>query len=261
VDIPKYKAYNFLPKKCEYCLCVPVINEGERFKKFIKKLTGYSGLVDILVLDGGSTDGSVNKVFLRNNNVSSLLIIKEEGRLSSQLRMGYFFALKRGYKGVVTIDGNGKDDPKAIPLFVTLLKRGYDYLQGSRFMKKGRGINTPLARYLAIRFVHAPLLSLSSGFFFTDTTPGFRGYSSKLLKDQRLMIFRKIFTSYRLLAYITARAPRLGFRTKEVPITRRYPKKGPEPTKIRGLKGELELLLTLFKAALGFFNPRSFQNE
>lgn len=255
IQVPKFSADEFFKKRSEYCLCIPVINEGNKIRKVIRSLKKYSETVDTLILDGGSTDGSLEKSFLKNNRVSSLLTLKEQGRLSSQLRMGYYFAIKRGYKGILTIDGNGKDDPASIPLFIKALSEGYDYVQGSRFIKGGKGINTPIIRYLAIRLLHAPILSLASGFLYTDTTPGFRGYSRRLLKSDRLHVFRNIFYSYELLAYITARAPRLGFRAKEISIKRSYPKTGAIPTKIHGLKGEIQLFLTLIKASLGFFNP------
>ena len=55
------------------------------------------------------------------------------GRLSAQLRMAYDYALKMGYKGLVTIDGNNKDSVESIYEFIDLLKKGYDFVQGSRF--------------------------------------------------------------------------------------------------------------------------------
>lgn len=254
-NIPKFETFPLSAKRNKYCLCIPVINEGEKFKKVLAKIKPYSGLLDILVLDNNSSDGSTDTDFLRKNSVTALLELGERGRLGSQLRMGYYYALNRGYKGVVTIDGNGKDDPVSIPLFLKSLEEGFDYVQGSRFLKGGSGVNTPILRELGIRFIHAPLLGLSSGFWYTDTTPGFRAYSSKLLMDRKMSIFRKVFQSYELLAYISARAPRLGFKVKEVPIIRKYPKGGTVPTKIHGFEGNLELLTVLLKSALGCFNP------
>ena len=58
-----------------------------------------------------------------------------------------------------------------------------DFVQASRFITGGISENTPKLREFAIRKIHAPLLKFFSGFPWTDTTQGFRGYSSKLLKD------------------------------------------------------------------------------
>lgn len=57
--------------------------------------------------------------------------------------MGLYWALERGYEGVVTIDGNDKDSIEDVPRFLEKLKEGYDLVQGSRFLKGGRAVNTP----------------------------------------------------------------------------------------------------------------------
>jgi len=119
----------------------------------------------------------------------------------------------------------------------------------------GLAENTPWIRDLAIRAIHAPVLSWASGFHWTDTTQGFRGYSRKMLADDRMHIFRPIFDRYELLAYISYRAPRLGFRCIELPTCRRYPGSGKTPTKISAIRGNWSLLTTLWKACTGQYNP------
>ena len=48
-------------------------------------------------------------------------------------------------KGIITIDGNNKDDPEAIPHFIESLNKGIDFVQASRFIKGGKGRkNVPL---------------------------------------------------------------------------------------------------------------------
>ncbi len=71
-------------------------------------------------------------------------------QLASQLRCAYAFALEQGYQGIVTIDGNDKDDPQAIPRFILALSDGVDFVQASRFVAGGKAENTPLSRDLAI---------------------------------------------------------------------------------------------------------------
>jgi hypothetical protein len=209
-----------------------------------------------LILDGGSSDGSTNADSLRIYGVRALLIKRGPGRLSAQLRMGYAWALRQGYGGVITIDGNNKDGVDAIPAFIRELDAGWDLVQGSRFVPGGRAINTPLVRLLGIRLVHAPLISLSAGFHYTDSTNGFRAYSRRFLLDPRVRPFRNVFATYELLAYLSVRGPRTGQRTKEIPVTRQYPTRG-VPTKISAVRGNLDLLKTVLKVALGRFNPEA----
>src|SRR5690606_39964037 len=151
------------------------------------------------------------------------------------------FALDQGYEGIITIDGNDKDDPEAIPRFIAALDEGVDFVQASRFLPGGIAENTPKSRDFAIRFIHAPCLSMASGFHWTDTTQGFRAYSRRLLIDPRVAPFRDEFSTYELLAYLSYRAPKLGFICRELATTRRYPK-GEVPTKISSVRGSLAIL-------------------
>lgn len=254
-SLPKYTLTQFKKKTTRYCLCIPVINEGSRIKKQLKILAKYSNVVDIIICDGDSTDNSLSDRLLKESNVRLLLVKKDGGKLSAQLRMGYAHALKQGYEGVITMDGNGKDDPLSIPLFIEKLERGYDYIQGSRFLRKGDHVNTPVLRHIANRYFHAPLLSIASGYFwFSDTTNGFRAYSRRYLLDKRVSPFRKVFNSYELLAYLTVRAKQLDYLVCEVPVKRVYPK-GKVPTKIHGFRGQIEILSILFKTCLRKYNP------
>lgn len=254
-EVPTYKIYFENPKSKPFSLVIPVINEGNRILCLLERMKDLkiANLVDIIIIDGGSTDGSLEPLRLQSLGVNTLLLKTGPGKLSAQLRCAYSFCLLRGYKGVVTIDGNNKDDPKAIPLFIGKLNEGYDFVQASRFIPGGEAVNTPLSRNIAIKLIHAPLLSLASGFHWTDTTQGFRAYSAKLLFNEKIGIFRNIFCEYELLAYLSYIAPKQKFRCIEIPTKRSYPKEE-VPTKISLFKGNLNILNVLIKTCLGHFN-------
>jgi glycosyltransferase involved in cell wall biosynthesis len=256
-QVPTYETTVLRPRRSSCCVVIPVLNEGERIRRLLKRMLALDlpDRCDVIVVDGGSTDGSLELAFLAAQGVGVLLRKTGPGRLGAQLRCAYAFALDRGYAGVITIDGNDKDDPDAIPAFADALEGGADFVQGSRFVRGGVAENTPASRLLAIRLLHAPVLSLAAGVRWTDTTQGFRAYSAALLRDPRLAIFRDVFDRYELLAYLSARAPRLGYRCVELPTARRYPQDGSVPTKISGLRGNLDLLATLFKASTGAYDP------
>lgn len=243
-------------RSSDVCVIIPVINEGSRIQRLLARMAdlGIQTIADILVVDGGSKDGSLDQVRASPARVRGIVHKIGPGRLSAQLRAGYAFAVTEGYEYVVTIDGNNKDDPEAIAEFVKQLRAGYDFVQASRFIKGGVAENTPILRWIAIRLIHAPLVSLASGFRWTDTTQGFRGYSRALLTDSRLQIFRECFGAYELLVYLSCRAPRVGFRCIEIPTARRYPSTE-VPTKISPIRGSLNLMRTLLGACLGRYNP------
>lgn len=253
--VPAHDRYVFTPKHHRYCVAVFVINEGERVRAQLRGMASLADQIDIVVADGGSTDGSLTLDSLAEFRLHALLVKRGPGKLSAQMRMAIAFALGEGYDGLIVIDGNGKDGYSAIPRFIELLDAGYDHIQGSRYVPGGEGINTPLSRTLGVRLLHAPMISLAAGARYTDTTNGFRGYSRRLLSDDRVRPLRDVFAAYELHYYLAIRAARLGFRVIETPVTRRYPETGKTPTKISPIKGNLAILRTLAAAALGRFNP------
>lgn len=257
-QVPAMETPLWLGKQHHYCVVIPVINEGERIKSLLKRMGAerISSIADIIIVDGGSTDGSLELDYLQQVGVRGLVVKKGPGKLSAQLRCAYAFALDQGYEGIVTIDGNDKDDPEAIPRFIDALEKGVDFVQASRFLPGGLALNTPKSRDFAIRYIHAPFLRLASGFGWTDTTQGFRAYSRKFLIDPNVAAFRDIFNTYELLVYLSYRGPKLNYICKEIATTRIYPE-GEVPTKISFLKGNLMVLKALFSACLGKFNPVS----
>jgi glycosyltransferase involved in cell wall biosynthesis len=244
---------------------IPVINENGRLKAELERAaaSGIGDLCDIVVLDGGSTDGSVAEDILRPLGVNALLMKLGPGRQGAQLRMGFHWALLRGYEGFITIDGNNKDSIEDAPRFIEKLREGYDLIQGSRYLKGGRAINTPPIRHLAVRLIHAPITSLAAGRRFTDSTNAFRGYSRRYISHPQTDIFRDLFDGYELLAYLSARATRLGLRACEIPVTRAYPPRdsGRPPTKISPVRGSASLLAILLKNLFGAYNPRPGKAE
>ncbi len=257
-QVPSFETRLWLGRRHPWCIVIPVINEGNRIGKLLSRMAGLgvAEIADIIIVDGGSTDGSLEISSLQAVGVRGLLIKTGPGKLSAQLRCAYAFALDQGYAGIISIDGNDKDDPEAIPRFISALGDGVDFVQASRFIAGGVAENTPISRGLAIRLVHAPMLSLFSGFRWTDTTQGFRAYSRKMLLDPRIAPFRDVFQTYELLAYLSYRVPRLGYRCLEIPTTRRYPK-GEVPTKISAFKGNLLVLRILFRVCFGAYNRES----
>lgn len=255
--VPDYTKTEYRKKQTKYCVCIPIINEGRRILTELKKAQahGIDKLADIIILDGDSSDGSTAK--LDDLGVNTLLVKKGPGKQGAQFRMGFYFCKERGYEGVVTIDGNNKDSIEDVPKFIEKLEAGYDFVQGSRFIKGGKAINTPLLRLISVRLLHAPVISLTARKCFTDTTNAFRAYSMRYLLDERVDIFREIFNTYELLAYLSVRATQIGLKACEVPVTRAYPKKGKTPTKISFFKGNYNLLKILFANLFGAYKPKA----
>ena len=222
--IPPYREQIFFPKKKKYCLLIPTFNEIEHFPSQIKhmKESGVFSLVDVIICDAGSTDGCVDPDMLRENGFRALLIREGPGRYSTDMRMGYGWALQQGYEGCISVDATDRDDTNSMQAFIDALDAGYDYVQGSRFVKGGRAVRTPKIRWFAIRVISDPLLSLGARHRLSDTTNGYRAYSKQFLLGKDVMAFRDSFYLHELIYYLPVIACKRKYRVKIIPVGRIY---------------------------------------
>ena len=255
-EVPVYETHAFFEKRTRYCVVIHIWNEGERIRTQLQAMKARAHLADIIIADGRSSDGSTDPEFLKSMGVRALLITDERG-LCTATRMGLAYAMEQGYEGVITVDGNGKDGVEALPDFIKGLDDGYDLVQGSRFMKGGVHKNTPLERYVGVRYVIAPLIALG-GFWYTDPTNAFRAMSMRLLKDPRVQPMRKVFVRFNLQFYLVYRAAQLGFKVKDIPVVRVYPDDGSIPTKIVSLHSKYLIIKELIVTILGKYNPKEY---
>ncbi|MBR1391644.1 MAG: glycosyltransferase family 2 protein [Lachnospiraceae bacterium] len=255
--VPQFECTEYAEKTKDFVVLIPIINEGNRIINQLKRACKYNiaDHADLVICDGGSTDGCTEESRLKKLKVNTLLVKQDNGKQGAQLRMGIWWALRREYKGIITIDGNNKDSIEDVPHFIEKLEEGYDLIQGSRFIKGGKAINTPFIRAVSIKLIHAPLISMTARQRFTDTTNAYRAYSARYLKDERVQPLRDIFMTYELLAYLSVRATQIGMKACEIPVSRAYPKTGKTPTKISFLKGNRELLKILINTAKGTYTP------
>jgi len=89
-QLPSYQIHQFRKKASKYCVCVPVLNEGEKIRKQLQRMLPFSKMADIIIADWGSTDGSTDPKFLKKMNVRTLLTLKSPGKQGTQLRMAFF---------------------------------------------------------------------------------------------------------------------------------------------------------------------------
>lgn len=256
--VPSFESTELHPKNKPYCVLIPVINEGHRIIHELEraKAAAVADCADIVICDGGTTDGSVEASRMKDLQVNTLLVKQDSGKQGAQLRMGIYWALQRGYDGVITIDGNDKDSIEDVPLFIGKLKEGYDFVQGSRFVKGGTVENTPLTRLIAVRLIHAPIISLTAGKWYTDTTNAYRAYSRNYLQHPACKPLRDVFVGYELLAFLSVCADQNGLRTCEIPVSRRYPRGVKTPTKINKWSGNWNLIKILFANLFSTYNVK-----
>ncbi len=225
----------FNNKNFDYFLVINVYNEGDNLHKFLKLIPNEKKY-GVIVADSPSTDGSTKIEILKKFNVDILLSMKKRSdHTKTLLSVTEFLISKTQFKGIIIVDGNGKDHPQFTSNFIHKLNQGYDYIQGSRFLKKGMSINTPILRSFLIKFVHAPLMTIGCKKKFTDTTNGFRAISSNFLVKNFNFIKDQYLEFYEFYPYTCFLACRRNYKITEIPVIRKY-EKGKVITKINSLK-------------------------
>ena len=101
--VPKFECFEYEKRKKDYVVLIPIINEGERIKKELQRAAKYkvSEYADIVICDGGSSDGCTEESKLKSLQVNTLLVKQDVGKQGAQLRMGIWWALQRGYEGII----------------------------------------------------------------------------------------------------------------------------------------------------------------
>lgn len=151
-----------------------------------------------------------------------LIIHNRRMGVGHAIRDGICYALDRGYDVIVIMAGNGKDDPMEIPrLLAPIRKWGYDYVQGSRFLPRGRSVRNPLLRGIFSR-LYPYLWTLLTHKHCTDVTNGFRAYKTSIFEDPRINIWQDWLDGYALEYYLHWKILKLDYKMREVPVSKVY---------------------------------------
>ena len=214
-------------------ILVPCLNEGERLIKTVSDLENELGNdFDLILIDGGSTDGSIKQVISTPLKILQSVLITNAGKgLSFDLHAGFKEVLDK-YEYVITLDGNNKDDVRNLRnIFDFASSNKIDFVQGSRFRPGGISQNLPLDRYIGIKFFISPIISIASRKIFTDPSNQCRIFSKKAI-NLLVKVDISRFKRYDYFFFIPIRLSRSHYLTSEFPVTRSYPRTGKIPTHI-----------------------------
>jgi dolichol-phosphate mannosyltransferase len=222
-------------------------NEGVKIQTTVERVLAATSY-DVLVMDDGSTDGSIEA--LRKFPVQIVSNTRNEG-IGSAMKKAFDYALGNGYDIIVIMAGNNKDDPTEIPrLLKPIVEDDYDFVQGSRFLAGGGYGNMPFYRRFATR-LHPFLFSLAVGKWVTESTNGFRAFKTSILKDPRINWRQDWLEKYELEPYLLYKVITLGYKHTEVPVTKIYPPKSLGYTKMKAFTGWWSILRPVVYLALG----------
>lgn len=204
---------------------IPVYHDRDSIRTVLKKFP--SDVVDeiCLVADCATAEESkeIGEASERTPTPVHTIFNKERNGIGAAIRQGVEYALNNGYNIAVIMAGNNKDDPGEISrLLEPIEKEGCDYVQGSRFLPGGRRVKNPLMRGVFSR-VYPFVWTLLTGVRCTDVTNGFRAYRLEIFDDRRVNIWQDWLDNYELEYYVHYKVLTLGYKVKEVPVSKVYP--------------------------------------
>lgn len=196
---------------------IPAYNEEENIISVIKKIpSSLAGIeqIEILVVNDGSTDNTVEKV---KEETSAKIISHEKNKgVGAAFQNGINYALKGKFNIVVNIDADGQFEPADLPqLIAPILSNEADLVTASRFIKKEFVPPMPKIKLWGNQQV-ACLISHLTGNKFYDVSCGFRAYNQEALLN--LNLFGQFTYTQEVFLDLSFK----NLRIKEVPIRVKY---------------------------------------
>jgi len=187
---------------------------------------------EVLFVDDGSTDGTFAALGRLHDERTNVRIVR------LRRNFGKAAALQAGFREaagdvIVTIDGDGQDDPAEIPRLLAKLDEGFDLVSGWKAKRRD-----PLSRRLPSKLFNA-VTSRMSGLRLHDMNCGFKAYRAEVVRGLRIY--------GELHRYIPVLAHYRGFRVAELPVNHRPREHGRSRYGMeRYVRGFLDLLTVTF---------------
>jgi glycosyltransferase involved in cell wall biosynthesis len=223
---------------------IPVYNEVENIELVLREIKSLPAnpayRLDIVVVDGGSTDGTVEVA-----NQTGVRVVRQRGR-------GYGAACYTGFEEaasaqiLIFLDGDYSDPPAAIPVLLEkMLAEKADLALGSRTLGRFEKGALPLHARLGNRLV-VWIINQLYGSRYSDL-PSF-----KAIRREALTSFQMRELTYGWTTEMLVKAARSGCKSVEIPLDYRRRQGG--QSKVSGnLKGSLKAAYYLLKTALRYF--------
>ena len=200
-----------------FCVVIPTYNEADTIAEVVRGVED-AGAGLVVVVDDGSTDGTVQVVERLAEKYSNVVLV-ERGRklgIGSAIKDGMRRALQNDpeLRALVTMDADMSHDPSEVPKLVEPCEEDA-VVVGSRYVEggviEGWGVHRRLVSKTANLIARSIL-----GVAVRDATSGFRCYG-RMVAEALLRVSRESGFVFQVEALY--KAQRMGYRLIEVPIT------------------------------------------
>lgn len=222
--------------KIDLSLVVPVLNEREALPDLLDEIERSCDALDLeweaIVVDDGSSDGTFALVEELGAGRSRLRGVRLRRNFGKSAALAAGFEASRGAT-IITIDGDGQDDPADIGKLLACLGEGADLASGWK-----RDRQDPFSRRFASR-VFNRMTGLLTGVSMHDMNCGFKAYRGDCARS--LEIYGELHR------FLPAMAAQQGWRVAELPVNHRARQHGSSRFGVeRYLRGALDLLAVVF---------------
>ncbi len=191
----------------EISVVVPVFNEEPNIRELIRRITaaldGLNRPFEIVVVDDGSSDGSVALLKQLREEDSRLRIVRLARNFGQGPALYAGFAHVRG-EIIVMLDADLQNPPEELVKLIEKLDEGYDFVNGWR-----QGRHDSVARTLPSRFLNY-LIKKTTKAQFNDAGCALKAFRRNVID----MLLR--FTHHS--RYLSVDVAWLGVSTAEVPV-------------------------------------------
>lgn len=211
-------------------LFIPTYNEIDGMRAIMPQIK-KDWVDQIIVADGGSTDGTVEYAKEQGYTV---FIQKKKG-----IRHAYiegFPLIKSDY--VITFSPDGNSPPEAIPALIEKMKEGCDMVIASRYLPPAKSYDDDIITKFG-NWLFTKSINLFHGGNYTDAMVIYRAYRTSLFYDLDLHLDRSYFTEKLFFTVLgiepllSVRCAKRKLKIAEIPVD--------EPVRIGG-KRKLQII-------------------
>lgn len=194
-------------------MIIPAYNEELNIENTVNKIVKYSkkskNTIDYIIINDGSIDKTAK--ICRKNNYNVVNLIHNLG-IGGAVQTGYKYAYLNDYDIAIQFDGDGQHDENYIDILVEEIKKGNNFVIGSRFIGNLSKFKSSKTRRIGIKILSF-LIKCCTKRKIYDPTSGFRAADKNIIK-----MFNENYPTEYPEPETVVDLIRKGYKIKEIPV-------------------------------------------